>query len=342
MNVITGDTYSINGVEIKWHKTFGEVNEALLQMERFDMSKIFSSWELRKFKCPEIFGMPTNECTINAPYNDRPVLWVDYQLKPMQLAPSDELHSPYIRHLLSILGEPHKVFKDYKRAEELKAYRWGAVVYYAEWKVEKITLRLTVYGDIRKQDSGLAAAELSAKLDELVAAEPYLEEKYGREQKLKAIAEDANMVTIFKLDQRQYGYPRYREPQSFLSKLLGRSTANSALYDAKMALYKKSLFHTPKALSKKLQVSDVALYYSTLATSWLISTKFLTVTLNDIDQTEYLYTNLLKGRGPGRQELKIEELIIEDAPASKSLFRIIDKLEKELETTIKRVEYYDE
>lgn len=336
MNRITENTYSVNGIDIEWGKTLEEVGSILQAVEKFKPREGFYGWPYIKFRCSEIFELDTNECDISAPYKDRPILRVTYQLKPIVPGFFESLHTPYMKHLKRVLGEPDKVFKDYKRTSLWKP-KSGAVVYSADWKIGAVEISISVYGGTRKEESGPSAAGLFIYWDPKIAAKPFLNIKEKEEAFLQQSIPDNTELHIFSLKERQYNYPRYYDPDDHK-----KIKAEKELWTAEMALYTRTLLYTPEQIRKRLSVNDVGLYFVPKLDIWLISTHYLTVRLDNIKNGDIQYINLLRGRGPGGKHLKVRELTIEDTTEGTELFKLINKLESELNITVSRAEYYDD
>lgn len=336
MNRITENTYSVNGIDIEWGKTLEEVGLLLDAAEKFSAREGFYGWPYLKFKCFEIFELAANDCDISAPYTDRPVLRVTYQLRPIEPGFFEKLHTPYINHLKKVLGKPDKVFKDYKRASLWKP-KSGAVVYSADWKIGDVDISISVYGGTREEVSGPSAAGLFIHWDPKIAAKPFLKIKEKEEAFLQHSIPDNLELHIFSLEERQYNYPRYDDPDDHK-----KIKAKKELWIAEMALYTRALFYTPEQISKRLSVNDVGLYFVHKLDFWLISTHYLTITLDNIRNGDIQYINLLQGRGSGGKQLKVRELTIEDTTAGTELLKLINKLESELNIIVSRAEYYDD
>ena len=167
--LINPKVYVIDGLKIEWGKTF---NEVAILLEWFDKFASYGGWSNLRCKCRNIYGLPSTEMNVRAPFADKPIMQVSYELSPIPKKFLQKIYSPYIKQLSKFLGASH--YSTYKKPKLKNEFKSGEVVFSSTWLFDDIRISLSVYGGIRYNDSGPAAAGLFIDwIDEKKAAQPF-------------------------------------------------------------------------------------------------------------------------------------------------------------------------
>jgi hypothetical protein len=313
--------YEIDGLKIEWGKNFSEVSTLL---ERFQKFKSYEGWSNIRCKCKNIFGLEATEMEVRAPFVDRPVLQVHYELSPMEPGFFQKIHSPFVKQLEKILGKSVEKKSIERHPGLKKEYMWSAVVYSVTWLFGDIRISLSVYGGTRNNESGPAAAGIFIDwIDEKEAAKPFREEMKKIEDTLAKNIEAGVSLKKYSLEQKQRPFRvvhfELRDPYI--------AEKDSELRASQMALYKRELIQTPKRIQSSLQSNEIALYMSPNTTNIFVSNKWDTIYLDSKDENAIIYCEVLPGRGPGGVELKLKELLLEDSKESKPLLNLVQEIE---------------
>src|SRR5205809_559532 len=125
--------YEIDGLCIEWGRPYSEVTTLL---ERFEKFKSYEGWENIRCKCTSIFGLAATECEVRAPFFNRPILQVQYELSPVKAGAFEKLHSPFVKQLKGALGTPVKTESLYHQHSLPKKYISSVIVYSVTWMFE--------------------------------------------------------------------------------------------------------------------------------------------------------------------------------------------------------------
>lgn len=313
--------YELDSLKIDWGKNFNEVS---MLLEKFQKFKSYEGWPNIRCKCKNIFGLATTEMEVRAPFVDRPVLQVQYELSPIKPSFFQRLHSPFVKQLETVLGKPVEKKSINRHPGLKKEYISGAVVYTAKWVFGDITISLSVYGGTRNNESGPAAAGIFIDwIDEKEAAKPFREEMKKIEDILTKNIEDGVSLKKYSLKekQRQFRVVHFELKDPYIAE------KDSELRASQMALYKKELIQTPKQIHNSLQSNEIALYMDPNTSKIYISNKWDTIYLDSKDENSIIYCDVLPARGPGGVELKLKELLIEDSKESKTLLSLVQEIE---------------
>lgn len=328
--------YEIDGLKIEWGIPLMDVR---LMLEDFEKFKPYGGWPNIRCKCSSIFGLPATEFEVRAPFEDRPVLQVQYQIAPIKPGLFQKQHSPYLKQLVKVLGNPSKSENLYGQPHLKKEYLSSTVVFSAKWLFMDIRISLSVYGGTRSNDSGLCAAGIFIDwIDEIDAAKPYREktelfEKYMLEHIGNDIA-----IKKFKLQnkQRPFGVVNYELNAPYIDE------KDNKLRASQMSLYKKELYQTPLIISTKLKDDEIGYYKIADFDQIFISNKWDTIYLTPNEKNEMTYWEILPARGSGGRQLDLKELKIEDNVNSLTLLDLVAQIEADIKQVIERRETYDD
>lgn len=328
--------YEIEGLKIEWGKPLNEVRVVLDKFEKF---KPFGGWPNIRCKCPNAFGLVTTEFEVRAPFEDRPVLQVQYEIAPIKSGFLERPHTPYLKQLEKVLGKPVKSEKLYRQTHLKKKYLSSAVVFSAKWLFDDIRISLSVYGGTRNNDSGLCAAGIFIDwIDEIKAAKPFREKAQSFGKLISGHVSNDTVINKFKL---QYKQKPFRVVHFELSDpYIAEKDDN--LRVSQLSLYNQELFQTPKQIQNKLEEDEIALYTIRELGKTFISNKWDTVFLNSTDEKDLIFYEVLPARGSGGRELKLKELRINDSRDSNTLLKFIQLIETDIGLKVQRQETYDD
>jgi hypothetical protein len=328
--------FEIDGLKIEWGKPLSDVRSMLEDFEKF---KPYGGWPNIRCKCSSIFGLPTTEFEVRAPFEDRPVLQVQYKIAPIKSGFFEKQHSPYLTQLVKVLGKPSKSENLYSQPHLKKEYLSSAVVFSANWLFSDIRISLSVYGGTRSNDSGLCAAGIFIDwIDEINASKPYRERaEIFEKNMLEHIGNDI-LIKKFKLQnkQRPFQVVHYELKDPYIAE------KDSKLRASQLSLYKRELYQTPLIISTKLQDDEIGYYKIADFDRIFISNKWDTIYLTPNQKNEMTYWEILPARGSGGKQLDLKELKIEDNKNSLTLFDLVGQIEADINQIIERRETYDD
>jgi hypothetical protein len=110
---------------------------------------------------------------------------------------------------------------------------------------------------------------------------------------------------------------------------------------SQLALYNRELYQTPAFIASQLEVNEVACYTLADANQTFVSTKWDTVYLEQKDEHQVVYYEVLPARGSGGKELRVKELLIDDSKESDSLIELRNDIENRIGFKIEEREIYD-
>lgn len=328
--------YEINGLNIEWGKPLNEVAPLL---EKFEKFQPYEGWANIRCRCFHIFGLAATECEIRAPFADRPVLQVQYELSPLKPGFLQQLHSPFISQLKKTLGNPVEVQSLYRQNRLPQKYVSGAVVYSAKWLFKDIRISLSLYGGTRHKDSGETAAGIFIDwINEKEAAEPFQENAKKFETFIMANMSEITTIKKFNLlhDQRPFRVVHFELSDPYIAE------KDPTLRAAQMALYKRELYQTPLPIQNMLKINEIAIYALPGLKMTFVSTKWDTVCLTSKDDHQVTYYEVLPARGPGGRKIEIKELLIDDSKESNTLLELKKEIESKVGLIVDFKESYDD
>ncbi len=313
------DRIKINGIEFKWGMTFEQVINAF---KSENLSTGWSHWKSYEIECNEIADIKSLTCFFWGPSINRPVMQCSFELAPLKPETNEEVHTPYVKHLTGIFGNPHN--SSFNKLENGQKYNEGHassnVIFSCEWWQEDILISLSVFGGIRTRKEGKYAAGLYFQwLNEKKSAEPYFEEFFKSEN------EHLDSVTLLDRFELQYiQRPYYRSHYELKDSDI--ALKDESVRTAQLALYTNSLYRMPKSISDNLKKNEIALFYSENTKKWCIGNKWDFTVINNEESMEYI--NIERARGPGGTEMNINSLKIADVVESNKLKALSYKIEE--------------
>jgi len=312
--------------------TFNEVIENLEGKEKY---KAYGGWPNRRFKCKSIFGLKATEFEIRAPLSDRPILQINYELSPIEIRFYHKAHIPYLKKLKQELGNPDSVEFLYPMKKENQISNPDKVVYTAKWIFGDTRIGLSIYGGVRKKDSGLARAALYFDwINEIKAAKPYREKNLNFEKKIEENFSSRSIIREYTLEYKQTPFSVIH--YSLQDPFIARKDENLRVHQ--MALYNKELYKTPNLLNKQLSNQQVLFYYLNNLELWFLSNKWDTISLNKGDEVDMFFSNVLTESRYGTKELGLKGLILKDVKESKELPSLVSEIESEIGIKIQKME----
>lgn len=328
--------FEIDEVKIEWGKPLHEVRPML---EHFEKYKPFDGWANVRGKCSSIFGLPTTEFEVRAPFEDRPVLQVHFEIAPIKTEIFKKLHAPYMKQLEQTLGKPFKSESLYIQADLKNEYSSSTVVFTAKWLFSDIRISLSVYGATRNKDSGPSAAGIFIDwIDEIKASKPFRDKSENFEITISEHITADIVLMKFKLQHKQspFSVIHYELDDPYIAE------KDDKLRTSQISLYKRDMYLTPSLISSKLQDDEIGYYKVYDLDKIFISNKWDTIYLNTKCKNEMTYWEILPSRGPGVRELDLKELKIEDTNNSDKILELVKQIETDLGQKIERKEIYNE
>jgi hypothetical protein len=328
--------YEIDGLKIGWGKPLSEVR---VMLEKFEKFKPFGGWPNIRCKCHNAFGLVATEFEARAPFEDRPVLQVSYEIAPIKSGFLGRPHTPYLKQLENVLGKPTKSEKLYRQNNLKKKYLSSAVVFSAKWIFDDIRISLSVYGGIRNNDSGLCGAGIFIDwIDEIKAAKPFREKAQSFEKLISGYISNDTVIKKFKLQYKQkpFRVAHFELSDPYIAEKDGNLRASQ------LSLYNQELIQTPKEIQNKLEEEEIGLYTIIELGKTFISNKWDAVFLNATDEKQLIFYEVLPARGSGGRELKLKELRIKDSRDSNTLLKVIQLIETDIGLKVQMQETYDD
>lgn len=324
--------FEIDNKPFKWGQTFNDIFDSFGQN---NLNKGTSKWKLHKVKSSGFLGLEGVSCEFYGPSFDKPISSISFELKPLKIGLFQKAHFPYMKQLESILGKPDGIHKNPlpKGKKYNKGYSSGYVIYAPHWWFGDFRIGLSVYGGIRNEGLGEAAALLYIGwYNEIEMAKPYLNEYYKKESE---ISKNLTSIEDFKLEYSQMKNFRrhYVLPDDSIA------DKDDEIRTAQLALYHTNLFRTPIDLSNQMKPNEISLMFSDNAQKHVLANKFDFTVFDNESNIEY--RKLLPARGGGGTEISIGDITLRDKPNSLPLNNLKVKLET-LGFNLKSVEYYDE
>lgn len=292
----------------------------------------YGGWPNLRSPCRTVLGLPAIECEMRGPARHKPILQASYELAPPpgHQGPGPAEPAYWVEPLTRVLGPPTQA------GPNPHAYAGsGSVGYTARWEMPLLTVGLSVFGGVRTEESGQAAAGLYFDWrDELTAARPFYEAALTHSAALAAEYERLVLPPqLFAARQRQddhYGSP---EPAA-------DPATETQRRQARRALYREGLLETPPALQARLRPEQLALWRVPARAAWAVSTCFDTVLLPDAASTAVELVTLHPAKGGGALYLRVGELHLSDTYKAPALPQLATALER-VGVAVRRSEEYD-
>lgn len=316
---MTKEGLHINDKDFRWGMTFEQV------LKEFNSENLFtgsSAWENFEIQCSEIAELKALTCSFRGPSLNRPVMQVSFELATINPKLFEKPHSPYVKHLTKLFGEPNKISK--QRLENGQKYNEGYassnVIYNCKWWLGDILISLSVFGGIRTKKEGEYAAGLYFDwLNEERTAEPYFDDFLSKESELTQDISDIRKVSI-KYDSRPYYRSHYELKNPHLA------SKNRAIRTAQLILYSQNLYRTPDELAEELTDNQIIIFKSKKTDNWCVGNKwdFTPIT----SESTLKYIDIKPARGSGGTEMNINSLNISDEKNSETLKELLNTLEE--------------
>ena len=335
MNIDTA-YFEIDGLKIEWGTTLGSARTMVEDIKQFEP---VGGWPNVRCKCTGVYGLAANECEMRAPFEDRPILQVTYELAPIKAGFLEKRHSPYLKQLEKVLGKASKTESLYREQPLQKEYASGTVVYSAKWLFDDVRISLSVYGGIRNEESGPCAAGLFIDyINEIKISEPYRQSTAVFESELSNFIKADISLKKYKLKtkQRPFRIIDYALENPF------RIDQDNEWRACQMALYKRELYQTPAMIQYKLEDDEIGYFAVPELNSIGICNKWDMVFLRPDQENEIVFWDILPARGSGANELNVKELKIHDERLSSAISRLVSQIEKDLRQPVEQREAYDD
>ncbi|MCR5890037.1 hypothetical protein LRS06_20120 [Hymenobacter sp. J193] len=324
--------YPIDERLIPWGLSLAEVEQRLAPRQWLPA---YGGWPNLHGACRSVLGLAAVELNLRAPARHKPVMQVSYELAPPPgyhgKQPVDAAY--WVQPLTQLLGPPTK-------NTPLPGQNpvSSNVVHSVIWQWPTLRVSLSVFGGIRRTESGLAAAGLFLDWqDELTAARPFYEAAQAQAADLNARAEGIEQLQLFELQQPQSGFymPDYgsAEPHAARQATQWRQSQR--------ALYREGLCETPTLVQNRLQSQQVALWAVPGQEAWAVSNCQDTIVLTPPNLPAVELLTLRPAKGAGAMLLSIGSLHLQDAYSSPTLTHLAAALEQQVGVAVSRAEDSD-
>src|SRR5690349_18290501 len=91
------DSYDVNGVHLKWNQLFAEVIPRVMHLPK--LKPYTGGWANLRVQGSSVFGLKTSHVEIRAPFEDRPVMQLIYELAPITVTDERDLHTRFVEPL---------------------------------------------------------------------------------------------------------------------------------------------------------------------------------------------------------------------------------------------------
>lgn len=327
--------FNIEDEHIAWGTLLYDAKEILSKLPQYPP---YGGWSNIRCKCSSVFGLNSTMASIRAPFDDRPVMQVSYELVPSGDSTWGKLHLFYLAQLKTIFGKPAKAEDLYKGHIPENKYVSGAVVFSANWLFGDIRISLSVYGGIRHEQTGDAAAGLFIDwINEKKAAGPFISKNSTLEQELSVYLADSRDIQLFTLTDKQRKF--------YLTHIdIGDPdiTKDEGLRLAQLALYRNDLVQSPEYIRRLLKENEIAVKFLTEERRMVIANKWDATVLDYSKNERVSFTDLLPARGSGRYHLQVKDLTIIDSRESDTLLRLVAHIEHVTGIQVNRETSYDD
>lgn len=327
--------FHIENVHITWGTLLKDAKDILSKLPQYPP---YGGWSNIRCACSSVFGLKSTMASIRAPFDDRPVMQVSYELVPSGDATWGKLHRWYVDQLTRTLGQPVKSESLYRDHNPDNTYVSGGVVYSAGWLFGDVRISLSVYGGIRQEETGDAAAGLFIDwINEKKAAGPFISKNSTLEQELSVYLADSRDIQLFTLTDKQRKF--------YLTHIdIGDPdvTKDEGLRLAQLALYRNDLVQSPEYIRRLLNENEIAVKFIAAERRMVIANKWDATVLDYSKNERISFTELLPARGSGRYHLQVKDLTIIDSRESDTLLRLVAHFESITGVQINRETGYDD
>ncbi|GEM_PF-2502022 len=326
--------FNIDNIDIKWGETLDDVRQKLVGLVKYKSNEHRDNIQC---KCNSIFELPCNMVTIRAPFNDRPVLSVSYQIQPLEIKWFEKLYSPYIKKINKYLGksDKHENLSDFPKSES-RDYSSSAV-YSSKWIIEDLEISFSLFDNVRKEYMGATSGNLSIIWTNEIKAAKYVNDNNDSYNKkiTNYLNEDLKIIK-YQLDIKQS--PFFISNNYMFDNSLYEE--NELLRASNSKLFSKYIFVTPVNIGIHLNENDVS-FTKSPENGIYISNKWDTIFLKKSNLRTFIIDEIFPVRGYGGTEIVINDLKIKASKGSKTIYEICRMIESIVGRKPKRITSYD-
>lgn len=315
------ENIEIENKNFAWGMTIDEIKLMFPTKDYFENENKHSQWKTIRFKISNQWDINCNSCEFSSPHYDR--LISRFQIKLGAIQDID-----------SLMDKLDKVFS--KRTSDTTGdnYGSGSVIRNCKWDFKNCSVGISIYGGERIEYNESNYGMIYFHLTDL----ELINKLYSTELLTKNQTIESNLLNkefekeIFTLKKNQWlswaieknNYPDY--DGDFIS-----LTFNS--------LYKRDLLKTPSVLRNILKENDICIFKDSITSKSYIANYWESYLLNESDNVTWY--NALPAKGSGSCSISIGDFRINDEHSQSETKKLINKLEKILNITIKCHQDYD-
>lgn len=328
--------FNVNDQFISWGTTLEKAMEKLSGTQQLPS---FGGRPNVRYKCAVALGLPANEASLYAPFPDRPVMSVSFQLQAPPLQAGEKAYVFFRRYLEQLLGPPQKFTENFNPPGYTPEGLSNAVVYNARWTDGEVEVEVSIYGGWRNESSGVAAAGLYFTWrNEHKAACVFRERNAIIEKQLAESLSTLKTPLKFHCEykQRPFFIPDYSRNEFDLALKRPEMRADQ------LALYRKELLQTPMEIAAQLNEQEIFVAENPSLKKWIVCNKWDAVLLDPDEKNTIIFTDMQPARGSGNYTVDVKELHICDSRNSAALPALIKTLESIDGVSIGRQVGYDD
>ncbi len=326
--------FNIDNIDIKWGETLDDAQQKLVGLVKYKSNE---RWDNIECRCNSIFELPCNMVTIRAPFNDRPVLSVSYQIQPLEIKWFEKLYSPYMRKINKFLGKAdnHKDQTDFPKVEG-RDYS-SSIVYSSTWVINDLEISFCLFENVRKEYMGSTSGSINIIWKNEIKAAKYVNENNDSyNKKLTNYLNEDLKIIKYQLDLKQS--PFFISNNYMFDNSLYEE--NELLRASNSKLFSKSIFVTPVNIRIHINEDEVS-FTESPENGIYISNKWDTIFLKKNNLRTFIIDEILPARGSGGTEIVINDLKIMASKGSKTIYEICRMIESIVGREPKRITSYD-
>lgn len=316
------DNIEIENETFIWGVTIEDLKVMFSTKDFFENENKYSRFKTLRFKISNLWDINCNSCEFSSPHYDRLINSFQINIGAIE------------QDVDSLMDKLDKVFGERTSDTIGDYYGSGSVVRNCKWNFENCAVGISIYGGERIECNESNFGMIYFHLTEL----ELINKLYSTELLKKNQAIENNLHNkefekeIFTLKQNQRlswaieknNYPDY--DGDFIS-----LTFNS--------LYKRDLLKTPSALRQILKKDDICIFKDLITSETYIANYWESYLLDENDNVTWY--NALPAKGSGSCSITIGDFRINDEHSQSETKKLINKMEKILNKTIKCYEGYD-
>lgn len=311
----------IENKNFTWGATIDEIKSMFPTKDFFENENRHSQWKTIRFKVSNQWDINCNSCEFSSPHYDR-------------LINRFHINLGAIQDVDSIMDKLDKVFGNRISDTTGDNYGSGSVIRNCKWDFDNCGVGISIFGGERIENNEsnfgiiyfhLTDLELINKLHstELLKKNQIIERNLlNKDFEKKIFTLKKNQWSSWSIEKNNY--PDY--DGDFIS-----MTFNS--------LYKRDLLKTPSVLREILQENDICIFKDSLTSETYIANYWESYLLKEGDNVTWY--NALPAKGSGSCSITIGDFRINDEHSQLETKKLINKLEKILNKTIKCHQGYD-